>query len=78
MSLEYLAPGVRVVFTYRHTAGRSSWLRTKYGIVIRTIKHRNKFYAQQVAVKFDGNKNESIVQMDSLQLAPTSKKGGES
>lgn len=68
--LEYLAPGTRVSFTYtHHLNSRSTTQITKLGTVVRTIKHRNKLYAQQVAVLFDGNKTESIVQMDSIEIA---------
>ena len=68
--LEYLAPGIRVSFTYEHKMSyTSSTVITKYGSVIRTIKHRNKFYAQQVAIMFDGNKQESIVHIDRLRVA---------
>ena len=65
----YLAPGIRVTWTYEHSLNRHSRvMRTLHGTVVRTIKHRNRFYKQQVAVVFDGNKGESIVHMDQLDL----------
>lgn len=69
MTLNYLAPGIRIRYTYRHWLNRkSSVMRSKDGVVVRTIKHRNPLYAQEVAVIFDGNKEESIVKIDQLRI----------
>lgn len=74
IKLEYLAPGVCVSYTYEHYLNnRSSTMISKYGTVIRTIRHRNKLYAQKVAVLFDGNKEESIVDIEDLRIAKEGK-----
>lgn len=65
---KYLKPGTRVTYTYLHHAGRSSWYRTLHGAVVRTVKHRNPFYRQEVAVLFDGNKSETKVFIDSIEI----------
>lgn len=52
----YLAPGVRVTI-----GDRKGW-------VIRTVKHRNPFYKQRVAVLLDGDTKETQEWMDSVTL----------
>lgn len=54
IELIYLAPGVRVI-----VAGHT-------GTVIRTVKHRNPFYKQRVAVLLDGDTKETQEYMDSV------------
>jgi len=66
--LAYLAPGIRVDWYYTHAIGKNRMTRVKSGTVVRTIKHRNRFYKQQIAIIFDGNKEESIVHINQVRI----------
>ena len=66
--LSYLAPGIRVEWVYTHAIGKNRTTRVKSGTVVRTLKHRNPFYAQQIAVLFDGNQEESIVHLAQIRI----------
>lgn len=71
--LDYLAPGVRVSFSYYHHLNRKSVvLRTKYGVVVRTVKHREGTFFNQpeVVVQFDGNERPTRIEMSRIDIAP--------
>lgn len=65
----YLAPGIRVSYTYMHSLNAVSKVqRTKLGTVLRTVKHRNPFYAQKIAVQFDENIGETILDINDVKV----------
>lgn len=59
--------GDRVAWQYRHTAGRSSWLRVKLGTVDHPHKEKGMLTGLYY-VHFDGNKTLSLVPGSGMKL----------
>lgn len=76
VTLEYIAPGTRIIFGYHHAIGRNRVYREKEGVVVRTVKHRRgTFYNQpEVVVKFDDNKSNTRVEISRVNIANQSYK----
>ena len=58
----------RIKWQYVHCLGRNSTIRVKTGHFIRLVKHRKPYQKKAKAiVKFDGNKNNSVVPVNELR-----------